>query len=476
MPGPNAFKNTKASGPQANRGKGPPPKLVKRPRIGSGSLSQPASQGTSAQGFLPPPAAVNNQLDAAGFTPFGFRNRSSSSNPGQPHPRSRPGSGNMFVRPGSRQGFPPNPQAHGAPIQVYDPDHEEDMHSQGPHHFNPYQQPQYYGQLRPQHSYQQSQPDGLFYSRHHQPPYDDQFHSQHSQQQPQYVDWFRSQNSQSLPPAQFMGQMSHSPGVANFDVPREVHSADSTQQLPEAANASDFLPPRRPPVKDYIAEVRKRTASALEAVDTPTERVRAGEFDTVPIATQDAPTRSREPIQRPARELRKPKDDTRAPEIPVLDPQRARQDKPTVSGGQNIIGDEDGGRVTRSRAKKVIDGQTDVSFDRNNHDGKASDPPTASLPAPITEESPQQPRQTATSKRSVATTTDPSNEQPPSKKLKEISKKEFQKLLKADDLMSVALENGITSPAVLQAAMLGRLMAQNEKFSEYVDFVLDGMD
>ncbi|KAK8045346.1 hypothetical protein PG993_005370 [Apiospora rasikravindrae] len=332
-------------------------------------------------------------------------------------------------------------------------------------------------QSPPRRLYPQSQPDGQFFSQHYQAQFVDQFDTQYSQPEPHYVEWFRSQNSQSLPADQIMGQISRSPGGVNFKEPRQVRSADPARQLPEVAIASAVIPPKRIPMKEYIAAVRKRTASSLEGDDAQTEKVSGSNVDSDPETIQGAPTRRREPIQRPASEMRRPKDSSRFPEIPVPTPQPAGQDKPKDSDKQNIAEDEHGAQmVTRSRAKRAIGGQPAVPHDRNNHDGAGSEHLVASLPAPIAEESPQQPAQATQSKRSVATATDSCYEEPPRKRLKEVSKKEFQKLLKADDLMSIALEKGTTSPVALQAALLGKMMEQDEKFSEYVDMVLAEID
>ncbi|KAK7942763.1 uncharacterized protein PG986_011876 [Apiospora aurea] len=477
MPGPNAFRKTKGSGSQAARGKDPPPKLIKRPRMGIGSVSQPASSRPSAQGFVPTPAAVNEELEAAGFTPFGFRSSSRNSNPGQSYPGSRPGSGNPIRRPISRQRSIPNPQAHGAPIQVFAPDQDEGMQRQGLYRFEPYRQPEYYGPVHPRHLHSHSQPDGQFFSRHHQAQYDDQFDAQYSQPEPQYLDRYRSQNSQSLPADQIIDQMNRLPDGVNFNEPREVHSADFARQLPLAEIVSPAIPPKRIPMKEYIASVRKGNTPSLEAEDVPTDNVRGSNVDTDARTTHEAPTRKREPIQRPASETRRPKESSRVEQTLVPKPVPAGQDKPKGSDEQSIVEEKhEAQMVTRSRAKRAIGDQPHVSHDRNNHDSGTPERPMASLSAPATEKSPQQPPQVAQSKRSVATATDPCDEQPPRKKLKEVSKKEFQRLLEADDLMSIALEKGTTSPVALEAAILGKIMANDEKFAEYVDMVLTGVD
>lgn len=446
--------------------------------MGAGSASQPTSRAPSARGYLPLASNVNDQLEAAGINPFGFRTSSRNSNPGRPPLGRRPGSGNFMMRPVSRQQSQPSSQTRGAPIPVFSPELEEEMHSQASYHFDPYQQSQHRGQFQPRYNYQPFQLDDQFHSQQYQSLYDDHFHSQHSQQQLQYVDQFRSQNSQSvpLPPAQFKGQMKHPPDVANFDMPCEVQGVQSTQLAPEAPITADIVP-KRPPMKEYFANVKKRTAAALEAEadDAPTESD-SSSSDPKPITTTPSnPPRSREPIQRPAREVQGPMAHPREPDVATPKPQPDGQDKPENQKGSSIVGDKHGGRVTRSRAKKGSDGQPDANHDHSNHNDKDS-APTSSLPAPISEGSPEQREQPSRSTRSVATATDPSGEHPPNKKLKEVSKKDFQELLKADDLVSVAMKKGITSHAVLEAALLGKIMAEDDDFSRYVELALNEVD
>ena len=383
-----------------------------------------------------------------------------------------------MMQPISRQQSQPNFQTGGAPIPVFSPELEE-MHSQAPYHFNPYQKSLHNGQFHPGYSYQPSELNGQFYSQQYHPLYNGQFHSQHSQQPLQFVDQFRSQNSQSvpLPPAQSMDQMNTAPGVSNFNMPREVQGAESTQLSPEIANSTDVVP-KRPPMKEYFANARKRTANALaaEADDASTESDSSS--SPVPKPTTTAPSdppRSREPIQRPAREIKEPRTCRKYPEVATPKLQPDRQDKLENLEAQRIIGDEHSGMVTRSRAKKGPSGQPDVSVDQSNHEGKAS-APISSLPVSISDGNPKQREQPGLSKGSVATATDSSSANPPSEELKEVSKKDFQELLKADDLMNVALKKGITNPVVLEAALLARLMAEDDDFSVYVESALNEVD
>ncbi|KAK7931489.1 hypothetical protein PG985_002201 [Apiospora marii] len=275
-----------------------------------------------------------------------------------------------------------------------------------------------------------------------------------------------------------MDQMNKPLGVAKFDVPREVQGAESTQLAPEATNTADVVP-KRLPMKEYFANARKRTAAALEAEadDASNESDSDSSVDPKPIKpASSAPPRSREPIQRPAREIQRPQARPKDSEVAAPKPQPDRQDKPESPEKQRIVGDEHGGMVTRSRAKKGPCGQPDASLDHSNQEGKA-DAPIASLPTSISDGSPEQRGQPGRSKRPVATVNDPSSEQhPPSEKLKEVSKKDFQELLKADDLVSVARKKGITSSAVLEAALLAKLMAEDDVFSGYVEMALDEMD
>ncbi|KAK8116004.1 hypothetical protein PG984_012506 [Apiospora sp. TS-2023a] len=270
--------------------------------------------------------------------------------------------------------------------------------------------------------------------------------------------------------------MNKPPGVANFDVPREAQGAESTQLAPEAANTSDVVP-KRPPMKEYFANARKRTAAALEAGadDAPTESDSSSSPDPKPTTTTASdPPRRREPIQRPAGDIQGLRARPRGSEVPTPKPQPDRQDKPENPEGQGFARD-DRGRFTRSRAKQGPDSQPDTSHVNSNHDGKAS-APFSSLPTPTSDGNPGQPEQPARSRRSVATATDPISEQPPSEKLNEVSKKDFQELLKAKDLVSVARKKGITSPAVIEAALLARMMTEDDDFSGYVESVLNEMD
>ncbi|KAK8098014.1 uncharacterized protein PG998_013500 [Apiospora kogelbergensis] len=394
----------------------PVPRLVKQPRMDRSSASQPTSQVTSARGFIPPSGAVNGRPLGSGAGILGFPPPGRSiSNPGRPLSRSHNGSGNIVSRPFSAQQYSSYSQPrHDFRIQTLDPDQTMEMHSQ------PYQQ--FQG--------------------------NDHFNFQYHSQPTQLGDWNLPQSRQSLH-APVMDQMSHSTTAADIGLLRNVHGANSAQALP----------PQRPPMHEFFREARKQ-AAALEAEDgstanSSTVKDLGSSLDKDPLEQADVRTQAQKPVQRPARSLYQPRDDTEASKSPAPHPQKTLQDKAEILETRSTVEDEHDGRVTRS----------------SRCNGKASTA-TSSLSAPNGEVATQQSQQLGQSKRSVATATDANLEQLPRKKLRVVTKKYFQQSLKADDLMSATLKNGLMNDVALPAVMLGGLMVHDEEFSKMVGSVL----